>query len=302
MTGPRAPWWMYVIAASFLAFFALISYYEFFGPDVSGVFFEFPVENPKGRMVIVGAPMSPALERAGAKPGDYIVRVDGQELYTVSDWLAIAANLEVGRRVRLGLERAARQFEVEAIFERHQMSVSTDDLMLLASAVWELLVLVVGLFIAFSRPWDPSARLGALCLAAASGSGGPQYFVPYGAAAGWRHLPALAGALLWLPCIASTVLAWLFCTFFAVFPRKLFRTSWPWAIIWTPALLIMPLDIRRTPAAVYRPTHTTGLFPDWVMWTWVPLSGTYCVVALVRHLLRGRFGDAHGPSPPTGGP
>jgi hypothetical protein len=50
--GPRAPWWMYVIAASFLAFFALISYYELFGPGLLGVSFGFPFENPQGRMVL----------------------------------------------------------------------------------------------------------------------------------------------------------------------------------------------------------------------------------------------------------
>ena len=131
MSAPRAPWWMYVIAASFLAFFALLSYYDFFGPDVSGLSFGFPFEDPKGRLI--SAPMSPALERAGVKPGDYLARVDGQELHTVSDWVAIAANLEVGRQVRLGIERGAQQFEVEATFERHLISGSIWEVNLLAS-------------------------------------------------------------------------------------------------------------------------------------------------------------------------
>jgi len=121
---------MYVIAASFLAFFALLSYYDFLGPDVLGVSFEFPFENPKGRLIY--APMSLALERAGAKPGDYLVRGDGQQLHTVSDWLAIAANLEVGRRVRLGIQRGARQFEAEATFERPQIFGSIYQLVVLA--------------------------------------------------------------------------------------------------------------------------------------------------------------------------
>src|SRR5215469_11173315 len=200
---------MYVIAASFLAFFALIYYYELFGPDVLGVSLEFPFENPKGRLIY--APMSLALERAGAKPGDYLVRVDGQQLYTTSDWLAIAANLEVGRRVRLGIDRGAQHFEVEATFERRQISGSIYDVILLASGASQFLILVVGLFIAFSRPWDLSARLGALLLAA--GAVGPLYFLPYGAAVGWRHLPALAGALLWVPAIATFVFPSIFCTF-----------------------------------------------------------------------------------------
>jgi hypothetical protein len=157
----RAPWWMYVIAASFLAFFALLYYSDFFGPDLLGASFGFPFENPKGRIVFISAPMGPAFEHAGAKPGDYLVRVDGQELYTVSDWIAIAANLEVGRRVRLGLDRGGRQFEAEATLERPELLGSIDSVIWLVSHASGFLILLVSLFIAFSRPWDVSARLGA---------------------------------------------------------------------------------------------------------------------------------------------
>src|SRR5215469_10548917 len=268
---------MYVIAASFLAFFALIYYYELFGPDVLGVSLEFPFENPKGRLIY--APMSLALERAGAKPGDYLVRVDGQQLYTVSDWMAIAANLEVGRRVRLGIDRGGRRFEVEATLARHEMSWSTYQLSWLLPQASGFLILVVSLFIAFSRPWDLAARLGALLLAA--GAVGPLYFLPYGAAVGWRHLPALAGALIWIPAIATFVFPSIFCTFFAVFPRSFFRAHWPWAIIWAPALLSVPPDIRYTFGVVYQPTHTTGLVPGRVMWSQFPLLATYLVAGLV---------------------
>ena len=241
-----------------------------------GVDFGFPSEHLKGRLT--GAPMSQALERAGAKPGDYLVRVDGQELHTVSDWVAIAANLEAGRRVRLGIERGGRQFEVEATFEGHQISGSIDDLVVLTPRASQFLILVVSLFIAFSRPWDLSARLGALLLAA--GAVSPLYYLGSGAAAGWRHLPALAGALLWLPCIARFVLGPILCTFLSAFPRRLFRPLWPWAVIWTPALLFVPPDLRYTFAMVYQPTHTTGVVPDSVMWTQFPLLAAYFVAGL----------------------
>jgi len=274
--GRRAPWWLYLIAASFLAFFALYSYYVFFGPEVLWLSFGFPFEHPKGLLI---SELSPALERAGAKPGDYLVRADGQQLYTVSDWMAIAANLEVGRRVRLGIDRGGRRFEVEATLARHEMSWSTYQLSWLLPQASGFLILVVSLFIAFSRPWDLSARLGALLLAA--GAVGPLYFLPYGAAVGWRHLPASAGALLWVPSIARFLLASIFCTFFAVFPRRLFRARWPWAIIWAPALLFLPSDVRYTFAMIYRPTDTTGVVPGWVMWSQFPLLATYLVAGLV---------------------
>jgi eukaryotic-like serine/threonine-protein kinase len=274
--GPRAPWWMYVIGASFVAFFALLSYYDFFGPDVPEVSFGFPSEHLKGRLT--DAPLNQALERAGAKPGDYLVRVDGQELHTALDWFATTANLEVGRRVRLGIERDGRQFEVEATFERHQTLGSTVELAVLAPRASQFLILVVGLFIAFSRPWDLSARVGALLLV--TGAVSPLYSLSSGAAAGWRHLPALAGALLWLPCMARFVLGPILCTFLSVFPRRLFRPLWPWAVIWTPALLFVPSDIRYTFAMVYQPTHTTGVVPDWVLWTQFPLLATYFVAGL----------------------
>jgi hypothetical protein len=76
---------MYVIAASFLAFFALIYYYELFGPDVLGVSFEFPFENPKGRLIY-------ARHRAE------VLRGPAKELGELLDGANVTAN-RVGRVV-----------------------------------------------------------------------------------------------------------------------------------------------------------------------------------------------------------
>jgi len=148
------------LRASFLAFFALIFYYDLFGPDVPGLSFGPTFENRKGQMVVLSPPMNPAFERARAKTGDYVVSVDGQEVYTDSDWLAVAANLEVGRPVRLGIERGARHFEVQTTFERNQILGSLFRASFLPTEASRFLMLVVSLFIAFSRPYNLSARPG----------------------------------------------------------------------------------------------------------------------------------------------
>ena len=264
--------------ASFLAFFALIFYYDLFGPDVPGLSFGPTFENRKGQMVVLSPPMNPAFERARAKTGYYVVSVDGQEVYTDSDWLAVAANLEVGRPVRLGIERGARHFEVQTTFERNQILGSLFRASFLPTEASRFLMLVVSLFIAFSRPYNLSARLGALILAAAAVN--PPCYLPYGAAAGWRHLSVPVGAPLWVPCISRFVLGPLMCTLLAVFPRRLFRARWPWAVVWAPALLVVPSDIRYTFAMLYQPSQITGVVPGWVIRMQFPLLAAYCAAAL----------------------
>jgi len=289
--GPRAPWWMYVVAASFLAFFALIFYYDLFGPDVPGLSFGPTFENRKGQMVVLSPPMNPAFERARAKTGDYVVSVDGQEVYTDSDWLAVAANLEVGRPVRLGIERGARHFEVQTTFERNQILGSLFRASFLPTEASRFLMLVVSLFIAFSRPYNLSARLGALILAAAAVN--PPCYLPYGAAAGWRHLSVPVGAPLWVPCISRFVLGPLMCTLLAVFPRRLFR-----------ARLAMGgrLGAGTAGCALGYSLHVRHVVPALTNYRRRSGLGDTDAVSSSSRLLRGGIGDSYAELPPTGGP
>src|SRR5262245_6367793 len=110
----RAPWWMYVLAASFIAYFALLVYCDFWAPQPLGVLTEFSGGSKIVRAVF---PNSPA-ERAGLKPGDRVVTVEDRRIRNLFDWTAIRINLEAERQYRLGIERAGERHEALLILHR----------------------------------------------------------------------------------------------------------------------------------------------------------------------------------------
>ncbi len=108
MPKPRAPWWMYVVAASFLAYFALLTYSDFWGPERVGMNIGFG-----GAEVVVQAVSSDSPgERAGLKPGDRLLAVDGMVIHSRFDWDVVGANLEVGRPHRMEIERDGQAREL----------------------------------------------------------------------------------------------------------------------------------------------------------------------------------------------
>ncbi len=241
---------MYVIAVSFVAFAALLCYQWTFGPgDPQGLEASFTA----GTMVVQGVLPDSQVERAGLQPGDRVVAVDGQAPHTVHDWAMVAANMEVGRPRRWTVARGGRTLEVEVTQGRGDWREGIPDM------TTALLALLIGFFVAFRRPYDPVARMGAwFIVTSAIGFG-----LPGGWAATWRHMPAVVGALVWIPQVSRFVVEAILLSFFALFPRRLFHSRWPWVVVWTPVLVTVPWRVWAVYAVVYRPGHFAGL-PNWV--------------------------------------
>ena len=267
MPGRRAPWWMYVVAASYVGFVALIFFYQlFWGPPILPGF--------EGRFISGGMtvlsvhPGSPEA-RAGLEEGDRVLAVNGQVIRNLHDWEAIRANTEIGRPERWQVGRANERLEltvaVPRLSWRERLSTATILdlpfywLNVLGVSAFVLTCLILGLVVAFRRPYDPAARMGAWVLATASVAfGGAD-----GWAATWRHLPGLLGLLLWIPEISRFVADAILLTFFTVFPRRIFSARWPWLLIWTPALAFLPWRVLGMYRVVYQPGHATDV-PVWV--------------------------------------
>ncbi len=281
---PRAPWWMYVCAASFVGYFALTIYSSLRGPEPLGAFATYA----NGAMVLTEVfPDTPA-QRLGLKPGDRIVAVNGQAIHNRIDWWFLRTNLEADRAARVEIERQGTRLELELVLPRNSWRrwEASDRVQFLTIRGAQLAMLIMALLIAFSRPYDVTARVGALFLATVSASNP----IPlYGMAAMWRALPTPLGALFWIAGLsAQTLPIALFFTFCAIFPRKLFRARWAWVLVWTPTIALLPIVSWLNYRLLYDPEHTTALFQERALSFVALLAMAYLVAGLTAFLLNYR--------------
>ena len=117
----------------------------------------------------------------------------------------------------------------------------------------------LGLLIAFQRPADPVARLGALFIMTASIAFG----LPSGWAVPWRQLPFAIQLLLWIPQISRFVMEGITLSLFVIFPRRLFHSRWPWAVVWAPVLATLPWRIAGLNSMIHR-SETALRTPAWL--------------------------------------
>src|SRR5438876_3769187 len=85
MPRPRAPWWLFIVAASFLVHFVFATYCKLWEPESEG----FHADYRNGHMTLREiAPDSPAA-MAGLESADRAVSVDGQAVETNPDLVSI---------------------------------------------------------------------------------------------------------------------------------------------------------------------------------------------------------------------
>lgn len=280
MQHVRAPWWMCVVAASFVGFIALFAYQMFWGPPIlpgyEGSF------RREGLVVLAVHPNS--LEgRAGLRAGDLVLAIDGQVIRNLRDREAIRANTEIGRPEQWEIRRANERLQLTLTFSRptwREMLSVYGRVGGLGYILFILTSLGLGLIIAFRRPFDPVARLGAWLLATAAFTFG----FPDGWAATWRHLPGWLGLFLWIPEISRFVPDAILLTFFTIFPRRLFQARWPWLLLWAPALALLPWRVFAAYQVIYQPGHATEA-PAWVFSAISLRSIVYVVSGLAILLL-----------------
>jgi tRNA A-37 threonylcarbamoyl transferase component Bud32 len=272
MPRPRAPWWFYVLAFTYVGFVGLFPYEIVRGPFILP---GFEGGFQKGGMVAFAVHPNSAEARAGLEQGDRVLAVNGEAIRDVRDWEAVRANTEVGNLQRWEIARAGKRMDLTVETPRPERSDMLSAYFGLASAynLFILTSMILGLLVAFRQPYDPVARMGAWVLVTAAGTFG----FPDGWAATWRHLPASLSLFLWIPEISRFVVDAILLSFFLIFPRKVFRARWPWVLIWTPALAFVPWRVEGIYEVIYKPWVDLSV-PGWVF-TAISLRSVVYVIA-----------------------
>jgi sigma-B regulation protein RsbU (phosphoserine phosphatase) len=237
-----------LLSAAFLAYFGLLVYCDVRRPE----FYGFEADFSTGRMALVSvAPEPSPAARAGLLPGDVIVEADRRPIASVADWTIVDGNVEFGRPIHLRVRRGADALAVALTLAPAPWRYFKTEpgAILLGVLGLQLVALAFGVLIVVRRPDDPIALLGAWALATVA-----VYTIvpPYRIGAVWRHLPAVAGVLIWPPYISSLAVAAVLFTFFASFPRRMVPSLRLWAVLWTPMALALVLPVRDAIALVYR--------------------------------------------------
>lgn len=241
----RPPWWVYLAMAASLGFLLVHLYMTFFGLQLSGIQ---PlggnlVSDGKGYRV-TGVPPDSAVAKAGLRPGDRLLAVDGRPAdFTVLSSLHQYA--ESGRAYELSVERegkplALRMKYLPMTLRYWGRQANLVQLVMILESVF--FVIMAGLIV-FHRAGDSVALLGAAWLAAL---GIGMFFFMVGRPPGYfgflRELPwPVAAFLVLAPVVAGSVSAELNCVFLASFPKNLFRSRWIYLLLWAPVLIRFPV-------------------------------------------------------------
>ncbi|HXM60653.1 MAG TPA: protein kinase [Terriglobales bacterium] len=260
MPSARIPWWVWFVAASFIACFVVGFFYlPFKLPQATGINLSFP----DNRVASV-TPGSPG-DAAGFKRDDRIVNVDGRPIRNIIDAVSAQSNTTFDHPVSIVVLRAGQEVRLQLSLNQSvtQAWTSKEYVGWWVEVAVSLIQLLVGLLVLFKRPRDLTAVAAGIFLC--SLGTGNFYFTAPNAAVVWRALPlaiqwlifpALILGINGLP-VAPLLL------FSLSFPKPLLHRRWAWIML---AVLAMPL-VGATAIfnyiVLFAPDRSVGAFPHW---------------------------------------
>jgi eukaryotic-like serine/threonine-protein kinase len=253
--GRRPPGWMYLLLASFAAMHVLILYESIWGTvDVRESHTAFEDGGMRLQMVEGGSDLA----LAGLAAGDRVIAIDGRPVRNPRDWNIAQANRDPSLPQHWEILRGAERLELNLNPARTPFlnQFRRGEIGYIGTGITCFLL---GLLMAFQRPSDPVARMGAWFIMAASvafGISGNWAFV-------WRQFPVPVQLLLWVPEISRFVIDGILLSLFVLFPRRLFHSRWLWALIWTPVLMTLPWRITGF-NSIINPRAEDWVVPDWL--------------------------------------
>lgn len=249
----RVPWWMYLVAIVFMLTFFFNARLEWMGPANAGWTPSWPSLKVAG--VVPDGPM----EKAGLRPGDVLEVADGQPLTAMADWFVARAHFERNRPIAIQIKRGEEHLRLQVLitepgFRKWNRAHARGSL---SGYLARFPLLVLAIFIAFSRPWLLKARIAALMLAVGAVAEG---YPSSGWAAALGHLPvvlALAICLASASCLLSAMIWLAFC---ATFSPSRFWQQWRWPLALVPTIFFGIVMVASAFAMIYAPS---GLARPW---------------------------------------
>src|SRR5262249_13101285 len=168
-----APWWIWVLAASFVLNFALVIYLDLAGPSLA-MYAAFT----RGHVVVSGFYFQSPAAAGGLRAGDHILRANGRAITSYLEWFSVLLNLKVGEPVTFEVQRNNEYINLSVVPEQRSFSRSFSALTLpspfnpLLHALLrfgQLVTLGLACLVAFARPRNGAALIAALFFAGLSG-------------------------------------------------------------------------------------------------------------------------------------
>ena len=265
---------MFALGLTFVAYYGLLLFSDLTRPQPLGLRLDV---GPAGAIVRAVAPDSLAAQ-AGLAAGDRVLGANGYPIRSRLDWMAAEMNLRKHQPFQLEVERGASSRPIFTLTPPRTAArywATGPGATLLIARVVQLVALLLALIVAFKRPFDANARVGAWTLATI---GVYSITWQYQLAANWRALPTPLGLVLWIPFASSLAIAAVVFTFFATFPRPLLRSRAGWLLVWLPMVGVLIAQLRFAFRVVYQPDRT-GSFFDWTTMSVAAITG-YTVAAI----------------------
>src|SRR6185436_10582726 len=191
MSAARSRWWMNILVASYAATLLFTAYLIVGGSsEIRGFVATFTRDEMMVRQI--GADSQAA--SGGVQAGDRVLSIAGHRLREARDWAIAQGNITPGVAQRWVVVRGTETLNLDVTplpvsFKRRLKEGYVQYVGLLLSGM------AMGFLIAWKRPADPVARIGAWFMMTAAIAFG----FPYGWAVLWRSLPLPLQGLLWIP-------------------------------------------------------------------------------------------------------
>ena len=280
-SNPRPPWWMYLIAAAFLAHIIFITDFWFLGPESMGIDVTLSKMYPVVRRV---APDSPA-DKAGIRPGDVLLRSNGQPIRDVNYWYWFFTNVEAGRPIMFEADRGGAHVRAVLLLRRRPVQYwsTSAGMVELLGLCGKFIAFAVACVMAFLRPRHLLACIGALFLGIWSSA---ELVLHDGLNSTWRHGPIWFQLLLWFANVLAGLGWGVWFTFFALFPRPSFHSRWVWTLVWAPPVAASLFVNYQVWHLIYSPEH---MIPsDWMAPILSPCLIAYAVASFVMLAIKYR--------------